>query len=60
MSKNTYLLLFLTKVGYEKQTDHTSGKQSDTFQTTSIGNMNSNQTTGGFIVIIPYLIIFRK
>ena len=35
--------MILTEVGYGKQTDHTSGGLSDTFQ-----------TTGGFSVIIPY------
>ena len=34
MSKNTYLTLILTEVGYGKQTEHTSGGLSDTFQTT--------------------------
>ena len=34
MSKNTYLTLILTEVGYEKQTEHTSGGLSDAFQTT--------------------------
>ena len=33
MNKNTYLSLILTEVGYEKQTEHTSGGLSDTFQT---------------------------
>ena len=33
MSKNTYLPLILTEVGYGKQTEHTSGGLSDTFQT---------------------------
>ena len=34
MSKNTYLSLILTAVGYKKQTEHTLGGLSDTFQTT--------------------------
>ena len=34
MSKNTYLTLILIEVGYGKQTEHTSGGLSDTFQTT--------------------------
>ena len=34
MSKNIYLPLILTEVGYGKQTEHTSGGLSDTFQTT--------------------------
>jgi len=34
LSKNTYLPLILTEVGYRKQTKHTSGGLSDTFQTT--------------------------
>ena len=34
MSKNTYLPLILTEVGYGKQTKHTSGGLSDTFQIT--------------------------
>ena len=34
LSKNTYLPLILTEVGYGKQTEHTTGGLSDTFQTT--------------------------
>ena len=34
MSKNIYLPLILTEVGYEKQTEYTSGGLSDTFQIT--------------------------
>ena len=33
MSKNTYLPLILTEVGYEKQTEYTTCGLSDTFQT---------------------------
>ena len=33
MSKNTYLPLILTKVGYGKQMEHTSNGLSNTFQT---------------------------
>ena len=34
MSKNTYLPLILTEVGYGKQTEHASSGLSDIFQTT--------------------------
>ena len=34
MNKNTYLPLILSEVGYRKQTKHTLGGLSDTFQTT--------------------------
>ena len=34
MNKNTYLPLILSEVGYGKQTEHTLGGLSDTFQTT--------------------------
>ena len=38
MSKNIYLTLILTKVGYEKQTEYTTGGLGDTFQVMSRQN----------------------
>ena len=55
MSKNTYLSLILTSVGYKKQTEHTLGGLSDTFQTTG-GKVIFAQTTGGLCTIIPFFL----
>ena len=54
MSKNTYLPIILTDVGYGRQAEHITGGLSDIFQTT-VGKMIFAKIIGGLCVITPSL-----